>query len=93
MGRQIHLTIARKISRQPWDPEQALQRALEERAQFLDTYPQYRNFQKEIDRMLDKAGNTENRMNVIALLIESKLVELYTQLKNLNTILRRVSQA
>lgn len=93
MGRRIHLNVAHKIPRQPWDPETALQRALDERARFLEEYPQYRSFQQEIDRMLEKAGSTENRMSVIALLMEAKLVELHSQLKTLNHILRDAAQA
>jgi NAD-dependent SIR2 family protein deacetylase len=93
MGRQIHLNLAHKVSKQPWDSETALQRALDERARFLEKYPQYRSFQQEIDRMLEKAGSVENRLSVIALLIEAKLVELHSQLKTLNHILREAAQA
>ena len=93
MGRQIHLKVSHNISKQPWDPETALQRALDERARFLEKYPQYRGFQQEIDRMLEKAGSIENRMSVIALLMEAKLVEMHSQLKILNHILHEAAQA
>jgi hypothetical protein len=93
MGRYIHLNVAHKIPEQPWDAEEALQRAMEERARFLDAYPQYKAFQQEIDGMLDKAGSIENRMSVIAMLMEAKLVEMHSQLKILNHILRKAAQA
>ncbi|MEJ2038090.1 MAG: hypothetical protein P8X55_04055, partial [Desulfosarcinaceae bacterium] len=60
---------------------------------FLDAYPQYKAFQQEIDGMLDKAGSIENRMSVIAMLMEAKLVEMHSQLKILNHILRKAAQA
>ena len=70
-----------------WDPDQELEAALEQRARFLDKHPQYIGFQNEIDAMLDKAGSAENRMAVLAVLIEGKLIELHGRLKQLNRIL------
>ena len=88
MARQIHLKMALTVPNRPWDPEEALHRALDERTRFLEEYPQYKAFQQEIDRVLDKAGSVENRMSVLALLMEAKLVEMHGQLKILNGILR-----
>jgi hypothetical protein len=71
----------------PWNPETALADALTERAEFLNKHPQYRELQLEIDQLLDKAGTPENRMAVLAMLMEGKLIELHRELKKLNQIL------
>jgi hypothetical protein len=73
----------------PWDAEGALANALAERALFLKNHPRHVKFQAQIDRMLDKAGNAEGRMTVLAMMIEAKLIELNSNLKLLNTILLR----
>ena len=75
----------------PWNPEQILAEAEAEKAQFLEQYPQYRPFQSKIDRMMDKAGNNEARMAVLAFMMEGKLIELYSQLRTLNGILVNVA--
>jgi hypothetical protein len=61
--------------------------ALAEKALFLENHPRYKTFQKEIDKMLDKAGGPENRMAVLAVLMEAKLLELQKELRHLNAIL------
>lgn len=70
-----------------WKSESALARALAEKAEFLNQHPEYREYQEEIDRLLDKAGTMENRMAVLAMLMEGKLIELHQQLQKLNAIL------
>jgi len=87
MAHLLHLNKKQRRTNEAWDPDQRLAEALEQRARFLDMYPQYRIFQNEIDEILDKAGSPENRMTVLALLIEAKLIELQSQLKHLNRIL------
>jgi hypothetical protein len=74
-----------------WDHEKALAEALAERSRFLEKYPQYRKFQSDIDKMLDKAGSRSNRMAVLAMLIEGKLVEMSQEFKKLNSILTRMA--
>ena len=74
-----------------WDPERQLAEALAERDGFLEENPQYGEMQREIDRMLDKAGSSQNRMAVLAMLMEAKLIELHGQLKSLNRILLRTA--
>ena len=64
-----------------------LSRAIAERDRFLERHPQHRPLQQDIDRMLDKAGTPDNRMGVLALLMESKLMELHGQMQRLNRIL------
>jgi len=90
MAHLLHLNKKQRRTAEAWDPDQRLAEALEQRARFLDAYPQYRTFQNEIDEILDKAGSPENRMTVLALLIEAKLIELQSQLKHLNRILLSV---
>ncbi len=90
MAHPLHFNKHHRRTVEAWDPEQELEAALEQRDRFLDTHPQYASFQREIDGMLDKAGNTENRIAVLALLIEAKLIELQSQLKQLNRILLSV---
>lgn len=70
-----------------WDHEKALAQALAERSRFLEKHPQHKEFQSDIDKMLDKSGNRSNRMVVLAMLIEAKLVEMSIQFKKLNSIL------
>ena len=71
----------------PWNPEAALARALAGKMAFLKQNPEYREYQKEIDRLLVKAGSMENRMAVLAMLMEGNLIELHQQLQKLNAIL------
>jgi hypothetical protein len=87
MARKLKLQTSFIKTRAPWDAEQTLAEALAERAQFLENHPQYKPFQIQIDRMLDKAGNAEARMTVLAILMEAKLIELRGQFKHLNRIL------
>jgi hypothetical protein len=85
-----HLLQIKKDYREtlsPWDPDRLLAEALAERALFLERYPQYIDYQQEIDGMLDRAGSPENRMAVLALLMEAKLIEMHDQLKDLNRLL------
>jgi hypothetical protein len=72
-----------------WDAD-GLSQAIAERDLFLERHPQLRQLQQEIDRMLDKAGTHQNRMAVLALLMESKLMELHSHLQGLNRILLSV---
>ena len=90
MAHRLHFNKNHRRTAEAWDPEGKLTEALEQRDRFLDKHPQYRSFQREIDGILDKDGSPENRMAVLALLIEGKLIELHGQLKQLNRILLSV---
>lgn len=90
MAHHLHIKKHHRRTVQTWDPDFELEQALKQRALFLDKHPQYHSFQREIDGMLEKAGNAENRMAVLALLIEAKLIELHGQLTRLNRILLSV---
>ncbi len=87
MANRLRLQLSDRAHDAPWNPEEALATALAEKMAFLDQHPEYREFQKEIDRLLDKAGTPENRMTVLAMLMEGKLLELHQQLQKLNSIL------
>jgi len=63
--------------------------AREERDRLLDEYPNLREFQKQIDRCLDNAGNSENRMVVLGIMIEAKLKELREELAHLSSLMRQ----
>ena len=54
----------------------ALVEALKARDKFLKEQPHLQSFQDEIDRILEKTVGFENRMSVLAFMIETKLYEL-----------------
>lgn len=92
MANQLHINqSARNDSDFEWNPDQLLAEALVERAQFLEKYPQYQQLQDEIDHLLDKAGSAENRMSVLALLMEAKLIEMHDQFRQLGRLLVSVT--
>ena len=91
MGRKLFLKQSSIGADQPWNPDAALAEALAEKAQFLRNHPQHQHYQDEIDAILDKAGSSENRMTVLAMLMEGKLIELQQELKKLNGILLRAA--
>jgi hypothetical protein len=74
-----------------WDHEKALAEALASRSQFLEMHPKYQKFQSDIDKMLDKSGNRDNRMVVLSMLIECKLVEMRQEFNKIKDILAQVS--
>lgn len=87
MANRLRLQLPQRHHDAPWNPETALANALNERTEFLNQHPQYLALQSDIDQLLDKAGSPENRMTVLAMLMEGKLIELHHQLKKLNQIL------
>ena len=60
----------------------ALKTALKERDAFLQQHPHLKAFQNEIDTLLDKSGNRENRLAVLSMMIQGKVVELNQLLAN-----------
>jgi hypothetical protein len=87
MANRLRLELPQRRHDAFWNPETALADALTERAEFLNKNPKHRELQLKIDQLLDKAGSPENRMTVLAMLMEGKLIELHRQLKKLNQIL------
>ena len=65
--------------------------AREERDRLLEEYPNLREFQKQIDKCLDNAGSSENRMVVLGIMIEAKLKELREELSHLSSLMRQFS--
>ncbi len=64
--------------------------ARQERDYLLGKSPKLREFQKEIDRCLNNAGNFENRMAVLGIMIEAKLIELREQFSKLLLLVRKM---
>lgn len=60
-----------------------------ERDRLLNEHPDLKEFQKKIDRCLDNAGSSENRMAVLAIMIEAKLKELRDELTHLSFLMRQ----
>jgi hypothetical protein len=67
------------------------QNALNERETLLEKHPHLEDFQKKIDRILVGAGNFENRMNVLGLMMEANLKELQKQLTHLSAVTDNLS--
>jgi hypothetical protein len=91
MASKLRLQIETDKRTETWNPEKALTDALAERALFLQNHPKYKPFQHQINKLLDKAGGPENRMAVLAMLMEAKLLELQKELRHLNTILLKAT--
>ena len=69
------------------------QNALKEQEALLEKYPHLKDFQENIDRMLMGAGNFENRMAVLGLMMEANLKELQKHLTHLSAITGKLSNA
>jgi hypothetical protein len=67
--------------------EKAVAIAIAARNLFLEQHPEYLPYQREIERILDKAGPPEKRLAVLAMLMEGKLLEMKTSLMQLSGIL------
>ena len=91
MGRRLVVHKPPDTLDPQWDPDAALAAALAEKTDFLLKHPGHRKYQAEIDAILDKAGSPENRMTVLAMLMEGKLIELQQELKKLNGVLLRTA--
>lgn len=65
--------------------EEKLERALRAKEQFLKQYPYLQSFQEEIDRILSKTVDHENRLKTLGFLIEKKLYELRDSIADLQT--------
>jgi len=53
----------------------------------IDENPGLKDFQEELDSLLSRAGNAENRMAVLEFLCQSKISELGRHLQELVTIM------
>lgn len=76
----------------PDRPAPCLQAALEARERFLARRPDLRPFQEEIDRLINGAGDADNRMAVLEFLMESHLIRLKQSLTALAGLLEKNRQ-
>ena len=65
--------------------QEILEEALNAREQFLKEHPDLQPFQDEIDRIMEKTVGFENRMAVLAFMIETKLYELKDSIAQLES--------
>ena len=63
----------------------SIQKAIEARDEFLRKHPHLKQYQEEIDSILDKC-KPEDRFTVISLLMSGKMVELQNHMANLVTM-------
>ncbi|MBW2604626.1 MAG: hypothetical protein JRE28_09980 [Deltaproteobacteria bacterium] len=63
--------------------------AREERDRLLNKHPDLKEFQKKIDRCLDNAGSSENRMAVLGIMLEARLKDLRDELSHLSFLMRQ----
>ena len=64
--------------------QEMLEEALKAREKFLKEQPHLQSFQDEIDRILEKTVGFENRMSVLAFMIQIKLYELRDSIAKLS---------
>lgn len=70
-----------------------LDRAIRERDLFLEKNPHMEKYQREIDRHMRGAGSSENRMAILAMMMNAKLMELQEQCKALVAQAGRMEKA
>ena len=63
--------------------------ARQERDRLLEEYPELNELQEKIDRCLDNAGSSENRMAVLAIMMEAKLKDLQDELSHLSNLMKQ----
>lgn len=63
----------------------SIQKAVEARDAFLEKHPHLKQYQQEIDSILDKC-KPEDRFTVISLLMSGKMVELQNHMADLVTM-------
>jgi hypothetical protein len=67
-------------------------KARQERDHLLNEYPDLKEFQKKIDKCLENAGSSENRMAVLGIMIEAKLKELRDELSHLSVLMKQFKE-
>jgi hypothetical protein len=67
-----------------------LARALRERDSFLMAHPELMGLQEEIDRLMERAGTSENRMAVLQIMMGARLQKLQQEMLKLLQILKQV---
>jgi hypothetical protein len=65
--------------------------AIKERDKFIEDHPHLKDYQKEIDKALEKVGDdTEKRLEVLAEMAEGKSIELQASLFQIISILEDI---
>lgn len=59
----------------------------QEKEKLLTERPQYREYQKQIDEALEKAGSRQNRMAILGTMMRDKVAELQQKMIELSTML------
>ncbi|MGO9018446.1 MAG: hypothetical protein ACLQVJ_08865 [Syntrophobacteraceae bacterium] len=65
--------------------QEMLEEALKARERLLKEHPHLQSYQDEIDRILEKTVGFENRMAVLAFMIEAKLYEMRDSIAKLHS--------
>ena len=63
-----------------------LEEAIKAREKFLKEHPELQPFQDEIDRIMAKTVGFENRMSVLAFMIQTKLFQLRDSITELRAV-------
>ncbi|BBO80464.1 hypothetical protein DSCO28_10300 [Desulfosarcina ovata subsp. sediminis] len=78
----------RKQKRKPGERSNTfLEEALAAREAYLQQHPHMREYQAEIDSVLDKSGNNQGRMAVLVTLMQGKLLEMQKELYRVTQLL------
>lgn len=86
---QNHLNKGHYVPyQQPATENRRLQEALANRERYLEGHPHLRDYQTEIDRILDKSGDVHGRLTVIGMLMQGKLLEMQGAFYKLNGFLQ-----
>ena len=72
--------------------DRILEEALKARDEFLKEQPHLQAYQDEINRILEKTIGFENRMAVLAFLMEAKLYELRESIANLRSSVPKLDE-
>ena len=70
-----------------------LEKAIKERDRFLERNPHMKRYQREIDHRMKGAGSFENRMAILSMMMNAKLMELHEQCKALVVHVHRLEKA
>ena len=69
-----------------------LKKAIQERDEFLEKHPHMKEFQAEIDGILDKCGSQEDRLATSQILLSVKLNDLATELNKMQYINEKICE-
>lgn len=88
MGQKIRCSVQGSMYHSGQNFENRLEAALKERERLLAKNPKLMKLQKEIDKRMANAGNFENRMAVLMIMLEDRLNALREQMIVLRTKLQ-----